>query len=130
MRWGIVGCGLIGQKRAAALRALGHEIVLVSDVVQERAASLARSTDAEIAADWKMLTECSEVEAIVVATLHQWLSPIAVAGLDRGKHVLVEKPAGRNLAEVRCYCDGCRTQFRHDQGRLQSPFPPGDQKSS
>ena len=28
MRWGIVGCGLIGHKRAAALRALGHQVVL------------------------------------------------------------------------------------------------------
>jgi predicted dehydrogenase len=100
MRWGIVGCGLIGQKRAAALRALGHEIVLVSDLTQERATDLARTTGAKIAHDWQSLAECSDVDAVVVATSHQWLSPIAVASVDHGKHVLVEKPAGRNLTEV------------------------------
>jgi predicted dehydrogenase len=101
MRWGIVGCGLIGQKRAAALRALGHDIALVTDVVQQRAASVARTTGAEIAENWKTLAESTNVDAVVVATSHEWLSPIAVSCLDHAKHVLVEKPAGRNLAEAR-----------------------------
>jgi len=100
MRWAIVGCGLIGQKRAAALRALGHQIVVVNDAAQERATNLARTTGAEIAHDWYTLTERPDIDAIVVATSHEWLSPIAIAGVDHGKHVLVEKPAGRNLAEV------------------------------
>lgn len=100
MRWGIVGCGLIGQKRAAALRALGHQVVSVSDVAQERAAALARITGAHIARDWRALTENPDIDVIIVATSHEWLSPVAVASLDHGKHVLVEKPAGRNLAEV------------------------------
>jgi predicted dehydrogenase len=100
MRWAIVGCGLIGQKRAAALRALGHQIVFVADPAQERVTNLARTTGAKIARDWYTLTERSDVDAMVVATSHEWLSPIAVAGVDHGKHVLVEKPAGRNLAEV------------------------------
>ena len=100
MRWAIVGCGLIGQKRAAALRALGHQIVFVNDPAQERATNLARTTGAEIAHDWYTLTERPDIDAIVVATSHEWLSPIAIAGIDHGKHVLVEKPAGRNLAEV------------------------------
>ena len=94
------GLRLIGQKRAAALQALGHEIVAVSDVAQERAATLARVTSAQIAHDWQTVTERPDVDVIVVATSHEWLSPIAVACLDHGKHVLVEKPAGRNLAEV------------------------------
>ena len=100
MRWAIVGCGLIGQKRAAALRALGHQIVFVNDPALERASNLARATGAEIAHDWYTLTERPDIDAIVVATSHEWLSPIAIAGVDHGKHVLVEKPAGRNLAEV------------------------------
>jgi len=100
MRWAIVGCGLIGQKRAAALRALEHQIVFVTDRAQERATNLARTTGAEIAHNWYTLTERPDIDAIVVATSHEWLSTIAVAGVNHGKHVLVEKPAGRNLAEV------------------------------
>ncbi|MGP0086607.1 MAG: Gfo/Idh/MocA family protein [Steroidobacteraceae bacterium] len=101
MRWGIAGCGLIGQKRAAALRALGHDVMVVSDVVHERALALAGTFGADVAEDWQALAASPKVDAVVVATSHEWLSPVAVRCLDHAKHVLVEKPAGRNLAEVK-----------------------------
>lgn len=129
MRWGIVGCGLIGQKRAAALRALGHQVVLVSDVVQERAAHLARATGARIARGWPALPESSNIDAIVVATSHELLSPIAVASLDQGKHVLVEKPAGRNLTEIRAIAAASARSTRAVKVGYNHRFHPAIRKA-
>jgi predicted dehydrogenase len=98
MRIGIVGCGLIGNKRAQAAREK-HEICIVADRDGPRAEALARQTNARVATDWKEVIE-SDVEAVVVATLHESLATIALAAVISGKHVLVEKPAGRRASEL------------------------------
>jgi len=105
MRWGIIGAGLIGGKRAAALEALGETVVAVADVDAVRASGLAGKYGASSHADWKEVTRADGIDAVVVATTHDWLSPISIDALLHGKHVLVEKPAGRNPEEVRAILD-------------------------
>ena len=100
MRFAIVGCGLIGQKRAAAISRLGHMTILAVDRSRDRAGALAESFGARSATDFRAAVEAADIDAVVVATPHAELSAIATACLDAGKHVLVEKPGGRNLAEV------------------------------
>src|SRR5580700_5583097 len=100
MRFAIVGCGLIGQKRAAAISRLGHMTILAVDRSRDRAVDLAEPFGARSATDFRAAVEAADIDAVVVATPHAKLSEIAVACLYAGKHVLVEKPGGRNLAEV------------------------------
>jgi predicted dehydrogenase len=100
MRFAIVGCGLIGQKRAAAIARLGHLTVLAVDRSPNRAVALAEPLGARTASDFCAALDAADVDAVVVATPHAELSAIATACLQGGKHVLVEKPGGRNLAEV------------------------------
>lgn len=97
MRLGIVGCGLIGQKRAAAAK--GHEVVLVADLDAARAQALADKCGAKVAKDWQALV-AADLDVVIIATLHGSLAPIAIGALEAGKHVLVEKPAGMNVDEV------------------------------
>jgi predicted dehydrogenase len=97
MRLGIVGCGLIGQKRAAAAR--GHEVVLVADLDRARAQALADKTGAQVAQDWQALV-AADLDAVIIATTHGSLAAVAKAALEAGKHVLVEKPAGMSVEEV------------------------------
>lgn len=97
MRLGIVGCGLIGQKRAAAAR--GHQIALVTDLDPARAEALAGKTGARAVQDWQALV-AADLDALIVATTHGSLAPIATAALSAAKHVLVEKPAGMTVEEV------------------------------
>ena len=100
MRFAIVGCGFIGLKRAAAISKLGHMTILAVDRSGDRAAELAESFGARSAIDFRAAVEAADIDAVVVATPHAELSAIAAACLHAGKHVLVEKPGGRNLAEV------------------------------
>jgi predicted dehydrogenase len=100
MRFAIVGCGLIGQKRAEAITRLGHRTILAVDRAKDRGIALAEPIGARSATDFRVATEATDIDAVVVATPHAELSRIATACLEAGKHVLVEKPAGRNLDEV------------------------------
>jgi predicted dehydrogenase len=93
-----VGCGLIGQKRA---RALGPDATLVAcaDIDPKRAASVAGQT-ARVESSAARLIEAEDVDVVVIATLHDSLAALGLAAIEAGKHVLIEKPAGRTPEEV------------------------------
>lgn len=96
---GIIGCGLIGGKRAAALGA-GGSLIACADVNFDRAEKLASNYDARALSDWRELLKISQVDIVIVATLHDSLAQITLSALDAGKHVLVEKPGARNIGEL------------------------------
>ena len=49
--------------------------------------------------DFRKILERKEVDAITIATPDHWHAPMAIAGLEAGKHVYVEKPCSHNPAE-------------------------------
>lgn len=107
MNVGIVGCGLIGQKRAKALA--GAQLVAAADVVAERAQALSRSVAGATAfTDWQQLVEQPNVDIVVVATTNDMLAPITLQAVEAGKHVMVEKPAARNSRELRPIIDAAK----------------------
>lgn len=96
---GIIGCGLIGQKRAGNLGA-GGRLVACADIDLARAEQLAQRFGAQPFSSWQELLDLSEVDVVVIATLHDSLSEITLAAIAAGKHVLVEKPAARSSEEL------------------------------
>ncbi len=112
MKIGIVGCGLIGNRRAQVAGEEGDEVVLVADIIPERA----QKTAAAIGCDWT--DRCQEVadhpgiEAVVVATVNKSLLPVTLAALKRGKHVLCEKPLGRNAQEAQAMVAAAQAHHR------------------
>lgn len=96
---GIVGCGMIGQKRAKAL-CHGGKVVACADLDVGRAESLARTIGAKVFRDWRELVWSPLVDVVIVATLHDSLAEITRTAAEAGKHVLVEKPAARNALEL------------------------------
>jgi predicted dehydrogenase len=49
--------------------------------------------------DFRHILQQKEVDAITIATPEHWHAPMAIAGLQAGKHVYVEKPCSHNPAE-------------------------------
>jgi predicted dehydrogenase len=49
--------------------------------------------------DFRNILVLKEVDAITIATPDHWHAPMAIAGLQAGKHVYVEKPCSHNPAE-------------------------------
>jgi len=96
---GVVGCGLIGQKRAKALGA-GGKLVACADINLGRAETMAHSASAKVFRHWRDLVWSPTVDVVIVATLHDSLAEITRTAAEAGKHVLVEKPAARTAAEL------------------------------
>ena len=96
---GIVGCGMIGQKRAKALGS-GGRLVACADIDITRAENLAKVSGVRAFHNWQELIELPEVDIVVIATLHNSLAEITLAAINTGKHVLVEKPAARSATEL------------------------------
>ena len=99
LKVGIVGCGLIGQKRAKYLG--NNTLKAVADISLERAQSLScKYPDVEAFSDWRKIVELEDIGIVIVSTTTNWLAPIALAAIDAGKHVLVEKPGARHFKEL------------------------------
>jgi len=49
--------------------------------------------------DFRRILEQKDVDAITIATPDHWHAPMAIAALQAGKHVYVEKPCSHNAAE-------------------------------
>jgi predicted dehydrogenase len=95
----IIGCGLIGRKRAAALGPA--RLVACADRLLARAEGLATTVSGCRAfADWRTAVAQRDVEIVIVATPHDRLAEITRAAVTSGRHVLVEKPAARNAGEL------------------------------
>ncbi len=100
MNVAIVGCGLIGQKRATALGS--SRLTVCADRELGRAEQLARRYGGCAAtADWHDAVTRPDVSLVIVATHHDSLAEITHRAIDAGKHVLVEKPAGKCVSDIR-----------------------------
>lgn len=95
---GIIGCGLIGNKRARALGA-NAKLIGCADIDIQRAKSLAKN-DAKVFENWRDLLAMPEIDMVIVATLHDSLAEITLEASNQGKHVFVEKPAARCASEL------------------------------
>jgi predicted dehydrogenase len=101
LNFAIIGCGLIGRKRAAALGATGC-LRYACDLDAARAASLAQlAPGCQAITDYRAALADPAIDAVIVCTLNAALAPIALEAVRAGKHALVEKPGALNAAQLR-----------------------------
>lgn len=99
MRVAIIGCGLIGNKRAKALA--GCKLIACSDLQVERGEALAKQFNGcQVFKDWQDVIALPEVKMVIVATDHASLPKITLAAVEAKKHVLVEKPAAIRSSDL------------------------------
>jgi predicted dehydrogenase len=100
MNYAIIGCGLIGKKRLAGMPA-GMHLAVACDTNLSRAEELVKQAGCGLAvADFQSAVANPQVQVIFISTLNSTLTPIALAAVRHGKHVLVEKPAAVCVAEL------------------------------
>jgi predicted dehydrogenase len=103
--------------------------MLAIDRLRARAVELAEPVGARVATDFRAVVEAEDVDAVVVATPHAELSAVAIACLDVGKHVLVEKPGGRNLDEISAVSKAAHTAGRVAKIGYNHRFHPAVMKA-
>jgi len=124
----IIGCGLIGRKRASALGEA--KLVACADLQRERAEALAGTTPGAVAADdWKAAIERSGVEIVVVATTNDALAEVARFAVEAGRHVIVEKPAARCVAELDTVIEAAERHNRLVRVGFNHRYHPALQKA-
>jgi predicted dehydrogenase len=100
VRLGLIGLGNIGQHHATYLTAgkvSRAELVAVSDAFPaklEKFKSLKTFTDGE------QLLRSGLVDAVIIATPHYQHTTLGIAALERGLHVMVEKPISAHKADA------------------------------
>lgn len=98
----VIGAGSIGAVRArTAAESNVTALRLVIDTNRARAAAVASAHGVDADVDWRAALSRGDIGAVVICTPNALLVPIGVAALRAGRHVLIEKPMGRNATEGR-----------------------------
>jgi predicted dehydrogenase len=93
VRFGIVGCGMISEFQAEALRQLpGARVAAFCDSVEAAAKARASKFGGEVFTDFEALARSPGIDAISICTPSGAHLEPALAAARAGKHVMVEKP--------------------------------------
>jgi predicted dehydrogenase len=105
---GVVGAGLVGRMRARVVsRSSGARLGAMADVDEARARK-AGQPGVAIFTDYRRLLEETDVDAVIISTPAHLHEEMVLAALDRGKHVLCEKPLSTDVASCRRVVDRAR----------------------
>lgn len=100
LRVGIIGCG------AGLFHLEGYEeeprakVVALAGLDADRCQALAKRFDVpRVFRDYQELLAEDDIDAVSIAVPNSLHAPVAIAALEAGKHVLIEKPLARNAEE-------------------------------
>ncbi|MCS7064952.1 MAG: Gfo/Idh/MocA family oxidoreductase [Fimbriimonadales bacterium] len=100
---GIIGAGGIAGAHAKAYAQLAPEVDLVgvADIDEDRARAFAMRHQASFwTTEAEELLRHDEIQLVSICTPHHLHAPLAIAAMEAGKHVLVEKPMAVSLEEA------------------------------
>lgn len=110
LKFAIVGCGRISYKHVEALIANDSEAELVAtcDILVENAEAkkkeyiekLGRDVKVSVYTDYKELIEKEDIDVITIATESGYHPEIAIYCMNKGKHVIVEKPMALSIEDA------------------------------
>ncbi|MDR1375311.1 MAG: Gfo/Idh/MocA family oxidoreductase [Holosporaceae bacterium] len=100
MKFGIIGCGLIGRKRASSVvKKNENQLVAAADLEMKKAETLCAEFGGRAMADAAAVIN-SEAEIIIISATHDQLASLALTAVKANKHLLLEKPGARNAEEL------------------------------
>ncbi|MBX9743869.1 MAG: Gfo/Idh/MocA family oxidoreductase [Chlamydiales bacterium] len=105
----IVGCGLIGKKRAAQIKKdPSTKLLYAVDIHEEPRTFFLTHYGCKVLSHWEELLQVKELDAIIIATPNYLSMPIAKEFLRAKKHIFLEKPFGKNGQESRSILESAR----------------------
>ena len=109
----LAGVGSRGKHFLAAIPRIGENLVALCDVNQERTDGASKDFPAARKyRDFRKMFDAMErqIDAVIVATPVHTHAVIAMAAMNRGKHVYVEKPIAHEVGEARAMRELARRQ--------------------
>ena len=116
MTFAVAGYGAWGRFHARAIADTvdGRLVAIAARSEANARAAQTDFPDAVVHREWEALIRDPAIEAIAIAAPNHLHAPIAVAALEAGKHVLVEKPMANTLAD----CDRIVAVAKRSKGQL------------
>ncbi len=104
-RVALIGAGGIGEVRAQAVTETPDlQLAVVADLAKARAEKVAGLYGAEATSEAETAATRADVDLVIVSTPPNTHTPIALAAIQAGKHVLIEKPLAHTLADAEQIC--------------------------
>jgi UDP-N-acetyl-2-amino-2-deoxyglucuronate dehydrogenase len=101
VNFGLVGCGRVAPRHAESLGNLPHaHLVAVADTNLTRARRFAATHGADAYGDFRLLLDRPDIDVISICTPSGLHATMAIAAMQAGKHVLVEKPMALDLGDA------------------------------
>ena len=94
----IIGCGLIGNKRAGSLPQ--GVLKLACDLDSAKASALVAKYGGQVATKTSEVFQHAEVDVVLISAANAALAPLTRLAVENGKHVLVEKPGALNSKQL------------------------------
>ncbi len=107
LRYGVIGVGLQGEGHVKVVSILPNtELVAVCDINQELVRTVGLKYGARHAlTDYRELLALEEIDAVSIALPDHLHREVAVAALQAGKHVLLEKPMATSVEDAQAIYD-------------------------
>ncbi len=106
LRAGIIGCGGITERRHGPILARLNDrvtVVALADLAQERLDLMGEKLSVgtgHLYTDWEQMLANEELDLVHICTPHHLHEPQAIAAMEAGAHVFLEKPIATRLEEV------------------------------
>jgi len=107
----LLGCGGWGRNIARVLAELGA-LALICDSGESRGRTIAKELDVEFTTDRAAALARSDIAAVAIATPAATHAEMALAALEAGKHVYVEKPIALSLSDAQAMAARARETAR------------------
>jgi predicted dehydrogenase len=117
VRFAVVGVGVWGQRHAATLAALATQTGLVhlaaiAEPNEERLTAQAELLRVPAYRDWREMLAREEIDAACICTPDPQHVEVALAFLERGRHLLIEKPLATTAVDAARIADAVRASDR------------------
>ncbi|RAV21646.1 Gfo/Idh/MocA family protein [Paenibacillus contaminans] len=109
IHFAIIGCGHIAKKHVEAIRNTpGAALIAVCDTNPQRVEEYVREYGVQGYTDLSDMLKNPDIHVVNVCTPSGLHAPLAVAGADAGKHVVVEKPIALTLEDADRIIAACK----------------------
>lgn len=110
MKYALIGCGRISPNHIAAAIKNNLEIISVCDIESSHIDILFSKFDEDLSAvkrytDYKEMIEAEQPELVAIATESGLHAEIALYCINKGIHVIIEKPIAMNMKDARAICE-------------------------
>ena len=102
-RVAVIGCGAISGNHIAAIMNAGQSICALCDILPERAQKMIEKhalKNVSVYTDYQTLLDTERPDAVHICTPHDLHAPMAIAALEKNRHVLCEKPLSLSVEQL------------------------------